>query len=214
MTASEATGARPPFSEFANVFIPFSLLLSAALLVPETQQKLLHGRVIYTIWVAIVFMAPALWLQLSRAEGRRAHNYWKLTWSAAWAAYMVHFYFTVGVVFHGSLAEVYAAQGPLIATSNLLDTAWWTFDVALAWFVTAERRWITVQRLAAHTYIAVTFFVSAVVFKHGVVRALGIAMTAVTLSAMVVGVVRWLRDRRARSSQRGATGAVAVGSNT
>jgi hypothetical protein len=109
---------------------------------------------------------------------------------------------------------VYAVQGPVIATSNLLDTAWWTFDVALAWFVTAERRWITVQRLVAHTYIAMTFFVSAVVIKHGVVRNLGIAMTAATLSAMVVGVVRWQRNRKLLSSRRGAAGAVAVGSNT
>lgn len=205
----EATTTRPSFPEFAAVFIPFSFLLSAALLVPETQQQLTHGRVIYSIWVTVLFMIPALWLQLSRAAGQRARAYWQLCWSAAWAAYMVHFCFTVGVVFHGSLGEVYAAQGPVIASSNLLDTAWWTFDVALAWFVTAERRWISVQRLAAHTYIAMTFFVSAVVIKHGVVKALGIAMTAAAVSGIVLGVVRWLRSRQPR-----ATGAVAVGSNT
>jgi hypothetical protein len=208
MPAPSST-TRPTFPEAANIFIPFSFLLSAALLVPETQQQLTHGRVIYTIWVAIIFMIPALWLQLSRASGPRALAYWQLCWSAAWAAYMVHFYFTVGVVFHGSLREVYAAQGPLIATSNLLDTAWWTFDVGLAWLMTAERRWISVQRVAAHTYIAMTFFVSAVVIKHGVVKALGIAMTAAAASAIVLGVVRWLRSRQPR-----AAGAVAMGSNT
>jgi len=188
------------FSRFAAVFIPFSFLLSAALLVPETEQKLVHGRVIYTIWTTILFMIPALWLQFSGAAAHGARVYWRLCWTAGLLAYWVHFYFTVGVIFHGSLREVYAAQKPIIATSNLLDTAWWTFDVALAWLVRSERRWIQVQRIAAHAYIAATFFVSAVLIKHGVVKGLGIVMTVSAVGGAAVGLVRHFAHRPQRSA--------------
>jgi hypothetical protein len=105
---------------------------------------------------------------------------------------MVHFYYTIGVIFHGSLREVYADQGFVIATSNLLDGAWWGFDLVLAWFVKSQAKWIRVQRTLAHIYIPVTFFVSAVIIKHGVVRWLGIAMTG----AFVLSILwRWKKRR-------------------
>jgi hypothetical protein len=196
---NEATtpDTRLTFGRFAAIFIPFALLVSAALLRPEVEEALLHGRIIYTIWVTILFMIPSMWLLLSGATAGGALVYWRLCWTTGLLAYWLHFYFTVGGVFHGSLAEVYAAQGPIIATSNLIDTAWWTLDVALAWFVTGPRRWISVQRIAVHGYVAGTFFVSAVVIKHGVVRGLGIVMTAAALVGAVVGVVRHLRARAA-----------------
>jgi hypothetical protein len=209
MTSSAPPDTRITFEQFSTIFIPFSLLLSAALLVPETEQKLVHGRVIYSIWVTILFMVPALWLQFSRAAGQRARAYWLACWSAGLLAYWVHFFFTVGVIFHGSLAEVYAAQGPLIATSNLIDTAWWTFDVILGWALWDDRRWVTIQRLAAHAFIALTFFISAVVIKHGVVRGLGIAMTAAALVGAGLGVARWVQRRRTP-----AGAAVAFGTNS
>ena len=85
---------------------------------------------------------------------------------------------------------MYARQGPIIATSNFLDTAWWAFDLLLAWFVNSRARWIRVQRTLAHIYIPATFFVSAVVIKHGFVRALGIVMTLTMLVSIVVWLVR------------------------
>jgi hypothetical protein len=202
MTMSGASDPTPDsaitFGRFAAVFIPFSFLLSAALLVPETEQRLVHGRVIYTIWTTILFMIPALWLQLSGATAHGARAYWRLCWTAGLLAYGVHFYFTVGVIFHGSLREVYAAQKPIIATSNLLDSAWWTFDVVLAWSVRSERRWISLQRLAVHLYVAATFFVSAVLIKHGVVKGLGVVMTAATVAGGVVGLARHFAGRARR----------------
>jgi hypothetical protein len=74
----------------------------------------------------------------------------------------------------------------MIATSNLLDTAWWAFDLLLAWFVSSNAKWIKVQRTLAHLYIPATFFVSAVVIKHGVVRVLGILMTLSLLISIAI----------------------------
>jgi len=178
--------------QWSNVGIPFAVLLCAAMLVPESSLELVHGRVIYSIWVALAFLVPALGLFFAPSSSPAVRNFWLLTWTASLLAYLVHFYFTVGVVFHGSLAEVYRAQGPVIATSNLLDTAWWMLDVILAWATASNARWIVIQRVGVHMYLPLTFFVSAVVMKHGFVRGLGIVMT-VTLVASLLA--RW-RARR------------------
>ena len=191
-------------SQFTWTFGLFALLLTAALMVPElpqiiehhravyTIEALVYYRAIYTIWLTIVFMIPALVLHFLPGDSPAKHNYWRLFWTFGFIAFMVHFYYTIGVIFHGSLREVYAAQGFVIATSNLLDAAWWGFDLVLAWFVKSEVKWIRVQRTLAHIYIPVTFFVSAVIIKQGVVRWLGIVMTA----ALVVSILwRWKKRR-------------------
>lgn len=183
-------------AEFTNVFVPFAILLSASLLAPEARQDVLHSRIIYTIWVSLGFLIPAVFFFFI-PYGRKREAYWLLTWTAALVAYLVHFYYTFGVTFHWSLSEVYAKQGPVIATSNMLDTVWWTFDVVLAFFV-ADRKWIRVQRVLVHLYVPITFFVSAVLIKHGFVRGLGIAMTVALVVAIVARLVA--RHRKTHSS--------------
>jgi hypothetical protein len=186
---------RTTLADVANVLIPFALLLSAALLKPEMDPDLTHSRVIYTIWVSIVFMIPALFLYFVPGRADRVDSYERLFWTAALLAYLVHFYYTVGVIFHGHLSEVYAAQGPLIATSNLLDTVWWVLDVVLAWFALSGARWLRAVRTGAHLYIPATFFVSAVVIKHGLVRALGLLMTVSLLGGLALRL--WRRSHAA-----------------
>jgi hypothetical protein len=196
----------PTLAQITHTFVPFALLLTAAMMAPEAPQildnhravytidALTYYRIIYSIWLTIGFMIPALGLYFWPGESERKRNYWLLCWTFGYLAYLVHFYFTVGVVFHGSLREVYAKQGPIIATSNMLDTVWWGFDLLLAWFVASQAKWIRVQRTLAHLYIPATFFVSAVVIKHGFVRMLGIVMT---LTLLVSIAVRLIRHRKA-----------------
>ena|ERR1043166_7667823 len=185
-------------------FVPFALLLTAAMMAPEAPQiidnhravytieALVYYRAIYSIWLTIAFMIPALALYFLPGDSESKTNYWLLCWTFAFLAFLVHFYYTVGVVFHWSLRDIYAKQGPIIATSNFLDTAWWAFDLLLAWFVSSQANWIKVQRTLAHIYIPATFFVSAVVIKHGVVRVLGIVMTI----TMLVSIAIWLIRRK------------------
>lgn len=194
-------------TQFTLTFVPFALLLTAALMAAElpqildnhrsvyTIQSQVYYRAIFTIWLAMAFMIPALFLFFMPGESDAKNNYWLLCWTFAFLAYLVHFYYTVGVVFHASLAEVYAKQGALIATSNLLDTSWWAFDLILAWFVRSNAKWIKIQRIGAHIYIPLTFFVSAVVIKHGFVRALGIVMTIAILSSIVWRLIKGKHER-------------------
>jgi len=196
----ETPDSRPhiTLSQFASTFVPFAFLLAAAMMVPEAPQiidnhravytieALVYYRAIYSIWLTIAFMTPALALYFLPGDSSRKTNYWLLCWTFGFLAFVVHFYYTVGVIFHWSLREVYAKQGAMIATSNLLDTAWWAFDLLLAWFVSSNAKWIKVQRTLAHLYIPATFFVSAVVIKHGVVRVLGILMTLSLLISIAI----------------------------
>jgi preprotein translocase subunit SecG len=194
-------------SQFTYTFVPFAVLLMAALIVPELPQildyhrpiytihSLVYYRTVFTIWLTIAFMIPALCLFFLPGESDKKNNYWLLFWTFSYLAYLVHFYYAVGVIFHGSLSEVYAKQGVLIATSNLLVTAWWGFDLILAWFVKSDAKWIKNQRIGAHIYIPLTFFVSAVVIKQGVVRALGIVMTATMLLSIIWRLIKRKQER-------------------
>lgn len=191
--------------QFACTFVPFAFLLAAAMMIPEAPQIIEHHRAVYTIealvyyraiysiWLTIAFMIPALVLYFLPGDSTKKTNYWLLCWTFGFLAFVVHFYYTVGVIFHWSLREVYAAQGAMIATSNFLDMAWWAFDLFLAWFVSSKAKWIRVQRTLAHLYIPATFFVSAVVIKHGTVRVLGIIMT---LSLLIGIAIRLFRRKR------------------
>ena len=189
-------------SQFTNTFVPFALLLTAAMMAPEAPQildnhravytieALVYYRTIYSIWLTIAFLTAAEVLFFLPGDSERKRNYWLLCWTFGFLAYVVHFYYTVGVIFHGSLGEVYAKQGVLIATSNLLVTAWWAFDLLLAWLVKSTSKWIRVQRVFAHLYIPLTFFASAVVIKRGFVRGLGILMTLGILISIALRLVR------------------------
>jgi hypothetical protein len=189
-------------TQFTATFVPFALLLSAALMAPEAPQildnhrayynieLLVYYRTIFSIWLTMVFLIAAEVLFFWPGDSPRRRNYWLLCWTFGFLAFAVHFYYTIGVIFHGSLREVYAKQGVVIASSNLLDFAWWGFDLVLAWFVKSEAKWIRVQRVLAHLYIPLTFFVSAVVIKRGFVRGLGILMTVAILGTLAVRFVR------------------------
>jgi hypothetical protein len=179
---------RTTLTRFTSTYVPLALLLAAALFAPEAQQSIAHARAAYTIWVTMAFLIASLCLFFLPGESEAKMNYWLLCWTFGLIALMVHFYFTIGVIFHGSLREVYAAQGAIIATSNFVDLGWWGLDVLLAWLVPWRVRWIETERTAAHLYIPLTFFISAVVIKHGFVRGLGLVMTAALVLSLLV---RW-----------------------
>ncbi len=201
-------------TQFTATFVPFALLLAAALMVPEAPQildnhrafynieALVYYRTIFSIWLTMAFLIPAEVLFFWPSDSPQKRNYWLLCWTFGFLAFVVHFYYSIGIVFHGSLREVYAKQGVVIATSNLLDFAWWGFDLVLAWFVKSEAKWIRVQRVLAHVYIPLTFFVSAVVIKHGFVRGLGILMTVAILGTLALRFVRRRHTRLVVSPSR------------
>src|SRR5690349_17185944 len=121
---------RPQISlkAWTSTFVPFALLLSVALLAPEVADSLDHGRLIYSTWVSLAFAIPALCLFVFPEQ--RDGDYEQLTWTFSYLAYLVHFYYAFGVTYGFSVEKTYGGQGALIATSNFVVTALWTFDVA------------------------------------------------------------------------------------
>jgi hypothetical protein len=112
---------------------------------------------------------------------------WILFWTFAFVAYLVHTYYAIFYVYHGSLHEMLAGQGRFAALNNLIFTSWWAFDLLIAWFYLGNARWVGNQRGAAHIYIGLTFFASTVILKHGFINVIGITMTVAILICFAFG---------------------------
>jgi hypothetical protein len=177
---------RTTLTRFTIIFCPFALIMTAALLAPEAQQNIAHARAAYTIWATMAFLIPSLVLFFIPGDSESKMNYWLLCWTSGFLALVAHFYFTIAVNFHGSLREVFATQGLIIATSNFVDLVWWGFDTLLGWLTASQAHWIRLERFGAHLYIPITFFISAVIIKQGFVRELGITMTTLLIISLVV----------------------------
>ena len=111
----------------------------------ENTLDLPFQRMIYSIWVTMALMIPALCLYSLPKKTQTRANYWLLLWTFAYIAYLFHFYYAVMVHYHASIPEVFHQQGVKIAGSNFLVTFWWGIDVLLAWFVTADIKWIRIK---------------------------------------------------------------------
>jgi hypothetical protein len=185
--------------QFAATFIPFGLLLVLALMGAENALDLPFQRMVYTIWVAMALVIPALCLYIlpCRTHGRR--NYWLLLWTFSYVAYLFHFYYAVIVHYHASIPEVFQQQGIKIAGSNFLVTFWWGLDVLLAWFIAADVKWIRIERLLANVFISLVFFVASVVIFRGFVNVLGYAMTAAILICLLVRIHAWMTGQHISS---------------
>jgi hypothetical protein len=176
---------------FTATFVPFALLLSAALLAAETSDSLDHHRLVYTIWVSLALATPALTLFILPAH--RDRDYVRLLWTFSYAAYLVHFYYSFGVQYHWSISELYQGQKPLIATSNLLLTAAWSFDAVAGWLFATPPIWLRIEQVATRAFLFVEAVVSSLVIFNGFVRVIGVLMVA---CGVVTALSYWLLHRR------------------
>lgn len=188
--------------QFTFSFVPFALLLGAALLAAETTQRLDFYRTVYTIWATAVLVTPALCAFALPGDSPVKSNVWLLFWTFSFIVYIVHLLYAVLGVYHGSFREFIDGQGWFPALNNVVFTAWWTFDLALAWFYRSEQDWVWKQRVAAHIYIGGTFVLATVVLKHGFINVIGVTMTLALLVCLVI------RYDHARGLRRKAHGGI------
>ncbi len=184
------SSARYPIDllDITLTFVPFGLLLGAALLAGETADDPTMSRTVYTIWATTVLVTPALCAFALPGDSARKRSLWILFWTFAFLAYIVHMLYALFGVYQGSFQEFIAGQGVFPAIINVIFTLWWAFDVLLAWFHDDAPRWVQVQRIAAHVFIGLTFFASTVILKHGFINALGAGMTAATLVCLLARI--------------------------
>jgi hypothetical protein len=221
----------PSLNQWAWSFVPFGLGLVAALLaaeVPlmEVTPNLRLYRTIYSIWLALALLVPALALFPHRRRGPSWWNVWRLFWTFSFMAYAVH----LGYAWFGLFGDqiplatahpelyhvpkdptvldlVLVHQGAFVAYSNLGASALWAFDVLLSWLVPGEREgpfgWIlTGERWLTWAWVIASAVVGSVYFpKHLVSIALGwIIILAVALS-LLVRLLGWLLSRSSRAAR-------------
>jgi hypothetical protein len=172
--------------DFAVAFVPFGLLLGAALLAAETTMDLGFYRTVYTIWATAVLVTPALCAFTLPGDSQRKRNIWILFWTFSFIVYVVHMAYAIFSVYHGSMKEFLAGQGVFPAIINVIFTAWWALDIYLAWFRDEGARWIRIERVVGHWFIGLTFFASTVILKHGFINVIGGIMTAALLVCFMV----------------------------
>lgn len=150
----------------------------------------------YTIWLATVFVIGAYWIALIGPSGPWWRNLRRLLWTAACAAYLVHFYVAVVFAFGGSIERVYARQGSLVATYNFAITLVWTLDVAfLTWRPLRKLR--LAVHIGVHIAVAVGFLTAELLFKRGFVFWLGCMLAGVLAIGLIATLITWWRTRQA-----------------
>ncbi len=182
-------------------FVPFALVLAAALLAAELAPELDHARMIYAIWATLVLAIPPLAMSFG---ARRDGDYARLSWTFAYVAYLVHFYYAFGVQYQWSVSALYAGQGAAIATTNLVFTVLWTADVLTLWSM-PHRAWWRVLDGATRVLFCAEVVMSTLVIFSGFVRVIGALLVASVLSAAL-----WaFAHRKKRTAQPFAGDAVA-----
>jgi hypothetical protein len=172
--------------EFTLSFVPFALLLSAALFAAETTTDLGFYRTVYTIWATVVLVIPALCAFILPGNSTTLRSIWILFWSFAYVVYIVHLLYAFFSVYHGSTQEFLDGQGIFPAINNVVFTLWWSLDLLLAWFYDSEAGWIRKQRIGAHIYIGGVFIVATNVLKHGFINALGAILTTAVIVCLLI----------------------------
>lgn len=148
--------------EFLATFIPFVILIFIALFTARAHADKLNMEVINSARATMILFTAAIALYALPDEWPQRRNYWLLLWTFTFAAYLIHLYFSLFLLFHGSISSIFTIQGTLLATTNLIITAWWIFDVTLAWFSELEWSWIRFERTGLHVLLLITFFLMTV----------------------------------------------------
>jgi hypothetical protein len=181
-------------TDFTIAFVPFAILLGAALLAAEATFDFGFNRTVYTIWATTALITPALCAFALPGDSSRRHSLWLLFWTFSFLVYLVHIGYAVFTVYHGSGREIIAGQGIPGVIVNILFTIWWAMDLILAWFSSSDARWLRIERAAVHVFIGITLFTSTIILKHGFITLLGSVMTA---SVLICLLVRFDAMRRA-----------------
>jgi hypothetical protein len=178
----------PALSQIAATFAPFALLLSAALLAPETQTSVVLFRTKYTVWVSIIFATPAYTLYVLGIEpkGSPVYQYWRLLWTFSFLGYAMHFYYAFFVMYRSNISAVLDQQTAKVGISNFIFTIWWALDVALLWFTRKQDGWVRLQRICFQVFSFIVFITAFVFLRPGAPFYFGITMLLTVLLAALI----------------------------
>ena len=194
------------YPAFVNVFVPFALLLAAGNLfaeagmnpVPEllgadrTLAEHLTGnptfaKVMYSIWLTLVFAIPAVGLFLAydlRTAPPPVYRYWQLFWTFGFVAYAIHAYYATAAWFGWDFAQIIDRQSLPVVVTNYAVLLLWGVDVAVSLVGGQGAGGVTFYRFQwlTHLLFVVAAVVAAVVFYF-------FGTTPKTVLSLLLGVV-------------------------
>ena len=205
-------------AQWAVTFVPFSVFLVGALLIPEMLTPggtpnlhwLDHAveldnpaarpvppgtpllallRAVFCIWLSTALLIPAACLYILRGDSDVRRRYALLFWTFSYLAYLVHFYYTAFVIFHG-IGGTFDNMRWWVAGTNLVLTAWWTLDVLIAWSASPDQKWVRWERGLALAFIVLVFVVTDLFLRPTIVRYLGAALAVSVLVCLLVRLSR------------------------
>jgi len=154
-------------------------------------HTVVYYRILFTIWVSTALLTVALCFYALRRPTAPS-NYWVIFWTFSYLAYLLHFYWSAGVLFGWNFTGENGILNSRIGVNpdpekvvcnpvpDLVLTVWWGLDVLLAWIVYARPcpKWLRIERGAISLFTLIAFFGATVLAaKAGpVVRVLGILM--------------------------------------
>lgn len=161
-----------------------------------TQRFGLH-LAFFTAWAAMILVTPALCTFWFRNSSKLAASYWLSFWSLGLIAFLIHFCWSVFVVFGGDWNKINNTPRVSAPIPDIVITIWWGLDVMLALFIGSERVWVRIQRILVHLGVFVLFFLGSV--KEGELclsRVLGSLMGICVLGSFIVWVIVSLKNRK------------------
>lgn len=180
-----------------EVFSLFPPGASMADLAREQRQDL--HTAFFTVWAALVVVAPALALLPWRRQSSEFAAWWLASWTVALMVFLVHFCWAVWVVFDGDWQRILHTPRVSAPVLDTVFAVWWCVDVGVAWFWRSEAQWVRVQRVLVHVLAFILFFMGAaregeLVMSHVLGWGLALAVLAGLLSR---GWQAWRQARRA-----------------
>ena len=157
-----------------------------------------YYRTIFTFWVTLALLAPALGFYLFTRTGA-LNSYWRAFWTVSFLALLAHIGWAVLGLFHGdSVAIFHSREGETANPEKVIDqpilsillTAWWGIDVLLAWLPCCEWPLVRLQRGALHfgifLFTVVTALASVATWQ---VRVLTAVLVTVVLICFVLRII-------------------------
>jgi hypothetical protein len=183
-------------AQFSAAFIPFGVLLVAALMWPETTDAVDLNRTIASIWATTVLLGIALSVYPFGSISESTNNLASLYWTFAWILFLAHAYWAIFVIYDG-VADTWNQMGPRIAGTNFFLTIWWSVDVLLVWTITRDPQWLTWAHIAARVFAFLVFAATLLFLRAGAARYLGVVFVVTALAALAIRA--FADDKRAKA---------------
>jgi len=164
-SAAPAKSFPPRLVRLLIAWVPFALGMGFVVFASIAAPDIPHARAKFSIWLSIALAAPALALFIRDYRLAGMTQTWRLYWTFALAAYLVHLWYAFVIMFHASVAAVIASQGVVTASFNTLTTVLWFADVVSAWLRAGERG-ATILRVAAHAAVGAAAVLSTILFAR------------------------------------------------